>query len=124
MFLGIPSRLTDVNQNLGSGNFEFNISCDLTKGVWTKDGLAIGTSTDYMNGQVFYDIRHNSKDEPWQWLDTELEQMKVTLQPIMITRDATSDRLVWRINLQFKEYRLSDAGNSLETYVTRWGLDL
>lgn len=125
ILLGIPVRLTDIHQNLGSGNFEYNVGCDLKLGFWTKDGLAVyPTGTDYVQGQVFYDIRHNSKDEPWQWLDTEREQMKVVLQPFTFARSALGDTLTDRLDLQFKEYRLSNAGNSLESYITRWGLDL
>ena len=122
--LQIPSRQTTITQMLGSEDFEVNIGCDLTKGNWTKDGLAIGTSTDYVQGQVFYDIVHNAKNEAWQWLDTEREQMKVTLDPVRFSRAASGDRLTDRMDLTFKEYRLSDAGNATETYETRWGLNL
>lgn len=123
--LGIPSRQTDIIQMLGSGNFEYNISCDLANSFWTKDGLAVHpTGTDYVKGQVFYEIRHNSNSEPWQWLDTEREQMKVILKPFRFIREAIRDKLTDRLDLLFKEYRLSDAGNSLETAISRWGLDL
>ena len=116
-YLAIPSRLTDVTQMLGSGNFEYNISCDLTIGIWKR-------TADAINGQVFYDIRHNSVDEPWQWLDTEREQMKVNLLPFRFTRAASATTLTDRLDLTFREYRLSNADNSQETYISRWGLNL
>ena len=120
--LQVPSRQTTITQMLGSEDFEFNIGCDLTKGTWTRTG-------DDIPGQVFYDICHNAKDEAWQWLDTEREQMKVTLEPVNFFRSATGNSRTDRLDLTFKEYRLSDAGNyygafEMESYVSRWGLDL
>lgn len=125
IFLEVPSRQTDITQMLGSKNFEFNIGCDLANSFWTKDGLAVHpTGTDYVKGQVFYEIAHNAKTEPWQWLITEREQMKVTLEPPSFIREASGDKLTDRLDLLFREYRLSDAGNGLETAISRWGLDL
>ena len=116
-YLEIPGRLTNASQQLGSGNFKTNIACDFTKGDWTRTG-------DVVDGQVFYDICHNAVDEPWQWLDTEREQMKVTLDPPKFRRAASADRLTDRMDLVFNEKRLGSADNTLETYITRWGLDV
>jgi hypothetical protein len=115
--LDIPSRQSTITQQLGSGDFTVNIGCDLTNGDWTRTG-------DNINGEVFYDILHNAPDEPWQWLDTEREQMKVTLDPVTFIREATGTTLTDRMNLTFREYRESTADNSHETYETRWGTDL
>jgi len=115
--LDIPSRQSTITQQLGSGDFTINIGCDLTNGDWTRTG-------DHIDGEVFYDILHNAPDEPWQWLDTEREQMKVTLDPVTFTRGASGTMLTDRMNLTFREYRGSSADNSYETYATRWGTDL
>jgi len=115
--LDIPSRQSTITQQLGSGDFTINIGCDLTNGDWTRTG-------DNIDGEVFYDILHNAPDEPWQWLDTEREQMKVTLDPVTFTRGASGTMLTDRMNLTFREYRGSSADNSYETYATRWGTDL
>jgi hypothetical protein len=117
IFLPIPMRQTDVTQQLGSGNMEFQIGCDMTLGDWTR-------ATDAVNGQVFYDIAGEAPSEPWQWFDSEREQMKVTLEPPRFTRAASNTGLMDRLDLMLREYRLSDGDNVLETYATRWGLDL
>jgi hypothetical protein len=115
--LPVPVRHTDPSQNLGSGNMPYRLGCDMTIGDWTRVG-------DTVNGQVFYDIAGNSTTEPWQWFDSEREQMKVTLRPPVFTRGSTGMGLMDRLDVFLNEYRRSDAGNSLESYVTRWGLDL
>jgi hypothetical protein len=73
---------------------------------------------------VFYDIAGEAPSEAFQWFDSEREQMKVTLEPPRFTRAATNAGLIDRMDLTLKEYRLSDGDNTLETYATRWGLDL
>jgi hypothetical protein len=115
--IGIPGRQTRVANNMGSEDFTLRMRCDLTQGTWTRSG-------DSQPGQVFYDIAGESPSEPWQWLDTEREQFKVTLDPIPFTRDATPNTLIDEMILQVFEYRLSDGDNAQETYATRWGLDL
>jgi hypothetical protein len=115
--IGIPGRQTRVANNMGSDDFTLRMRCDLTQGTWTRSG-------DSQPGQVFYDIAGESPSEPWQWLDTEREQMKVTLDPPLFTRDGSPETLTDQMDLLFYEYRLSDGDNAEETYVTRWGLDL
>jgi len=115
--LAVPGRLTNVAQQLGSDDLEVQIGCDLTLGTWTRTG-------DDVDGQVFMDIAHNSSSEAFQWLDTEREQLKVTLDSPRFHRAAFGNSLEDTVRLSFHEYRLSSGDNTLETYVTRWGLDL
>jgi hypothetical protein len=111
--IGIPSRDGDISQQLGSGNSEVDISCDLNIGNWKR-------SADYINGQVFTDIVQAASHigEPWQWLDTGEAQFKVTLRPPIFHYTGAERRLT----LNFREYRLSTAHG--ETDVQRWGLNL
>lgn len=108
----IPDRITDITQKLGTECATVNIGCDLDIGTWTRAG-------DYIDGEVFVDISHNSKTEVWQWLDTDSEQFKVTLESPtpQINREAHHI-----LNLYFREYRRSSG--STESYVERFGLNL
>lgn len=135
--ISIPRRVTDVTQNLGSESATVYMACDLNIGRlastastctgddWKRpQGVDAKYQTDYVKGEVVYDIAHNSVTEPFQWLDTGSEQFKVTLETPSFPRTAIGNKAERLLNLLFREYRLSDAGNSLETYVTRFGLDL
>jgi hypothetical protein len=107
----IPSRVSDVTQNLGSESATWTASCNLDKGSWKRSG-------DYVNGEVFMDIAHNSYQEPFQWLDTGKEQFKVTLDTLRFPEHSDSHTL----DLTFKEYSRSSKSN--ESYVERFGLNL
>lgn len=107
----IPGRVGNITQNLGSESATVQIGCDLDIGDWTRAG-------DYINGEVFADIAHNTYSEPWQWLDTGTQQFKVTLETPEFPRLASEQKLA----LLFREYRRSNASN--ETYVERFGLNL
>lgn len=114
----IPGRIGDITQNLGSESAFVNISCDLDVGTW-KRLIANGfTQDDYVDGEVFYDISHNSYKEPFQWLKTGQEQFKATLETPILRRENGRRML----NLLFREYRHFDA--SLESYIERFGLNL
>jgi len=54
----------------------------------------------------------------------EREQLKVTLDPPTFHRAAYGNSLEDTVRLNFYEYRLGSGDNALESYVTRWGLDL
>jgi hypothetical protein len=95
----------------------------LVSGVVVDDwkrpqGVADASKTDAVRAQVFYQIAHKSSSEPWQWLDTETEQMKVTMEDPIFRRGEGHDVL----DLVFREKRVSDAGN--ENYAERFGLNL
>ncbi len=113
--LAVPSRTGDVTQNLGSPDATVTIGCNLDIGNWKRTG-------DYIDGQVFLDIAHNSSSEPWQWLDTGTEQFKATLDQLTFRRQADGNSVQRILDLTFKEYRRSSASH--ETYVERFGLNL
>jgi len=115
--LSMPGRVGNVTQNLGSSLATVRIysNLDMKTASWKRTG-------DYVEGEVFYDIAHNSDSEPWQWLDTGKEQFKVTLEDPMFRRIDQGGKVTQLYNLLFREYRLGDASG--ETYVERFGLDL
>lgn len=112
--LASPARLTDITQSLGNRSAEISMECDLDIGTWTRTG-------DDVDAEVFYDIAHNSVDEPFQWLDTENEQLKVTLEEPVIKRLSTGDSVSRILNLTWREYSRKD--KSTETCTERFGLD-
>ena len=107
----IPTRVSDITQNLGSESATWTASCNLDIGSWKRSG-------DYVKGEVFMDIAHNSYQEPFQWLDTGKEQFKVTLDTLRFPEHSDSHTL----DLTFKEYSRSSKSN--ESYVERFGLNL
>jgi len=117
-----PTRIGDITQNLGSESAFFHASCDLTidnaTNDWKRPQGSLSGKTDYINGEVFYDIAHNTNTEPWQWLDTGIHQFKATLET-PVHRFEGQNRT---IDLAFREYRLGSASG--ETYVERFGLNL
>ena len=113
--LEIPTRVGDITQNLGSPSATVTIGCDLDVGDWKRSG-------DYIDGEVFLDIAHNSYTEPWQWLDTGTEQFKATLDTPVFRREADGNSARRILELTFREYRRSSASN--ESYVERFGLNL
>lgn len=116
--LGIPGRITDVTQDLGNKNAVVNCSCDLDQGTWKRTT----PTADTIDGEVFLDIAHNSRDEPWQWLDTGSHQFKVTVDSKfrwVNNGDGSTSRL---LDLVFTEYSLGD--KSGETYAERFGIGL
>jgi len=117
-YLGIPSKVTDTTQNLGSESATVNIGCDLDQ---VTDTLTWKRTGDTIDGEVFLDIAHNSSSEPWQWLDTGSHQFKVTVDPKFDWSNlggATGRRL----DLLLREYSLAD--KSGETYAERFGIGL
>jgi hypothetical protein len=111
--LPVPGRIGDITQYMGSGLASWNMTCDLNIGSWKRTIPA-----DTIDGEVFINIHHNAKTEPWQWLDTETEQCKVTLDEPIFRRQAGRSYL----DLHFKEYRENTA--SAETHDTRYGINL
>lgn len=108
-------RVGDITQGGGSELATVRASCDLDIGNWKRTG-------DVVDGEVVYDISHNTSTEPWQWLDTGYEQFKATLETPRIRRESDGNRTSHILDLTFREYRLSDASN--ESYVERFGLNL
>ena len=109
-----PSRIGDITQYMGSDNATVDMICNLDVGVWKRTA----NPTDYIKGETFIDIHHNAKTEAWQWLDTETEQFKVTLEPPRFRRDGRGHT----VDLTFKEYRLGSADS--EEWYDRYGLNL
>jgi len=111
----IFGRVGDVTQGGGSESATVTCSCDLDIGDWKR-------TNDYVDGEVFCDIAHNTSSEPWQWLDTGYEQFKATLENPVFRRSVSGNKAQHILDLLFREYRLSDASN--ESYVERFGLNL
>lgn len=118
----IPRRVGDITQNLGSELTTVRASCDLDIGDNWKRPQNDTPKTDTVNGQVFYEIAHNTSTEPWQWLDTGSEQFKVTMEPPVFRRTSTGNSTRHILDLTFREYRKSCASN--ESYIERFGLNL
>jgi len=117
--LPIPGMIGAHTQNLGSDAAEWHLTGDLTNGTWTRSG-----GSDHLLGEVFLDIAHNSATEPWQWFDSKLGACKVTLDTPIFHRAATNNELDWTVSLVFREYRLSSAGCSHESYGSRFHLEM
>jgi len=113
-FLKPPGYGGDIVQSMGSNRAIVTCSCDLDEGDWT---LSTGYTTKA--GEVFWDIAQNTYRQPWQWLSTGTEQFKVVLENMSFQR--LGDRHI--LDLTFGEYRRSSA-NAMETYLTRFGLNL
>lgn len=110
-----PGRIGDITQNLGSPSATVTIGCDLDIGDWKRSG-------DHVDGEVFLDIAHNSRSEPWQWLDTGTEQFKATLDTPVFRRESNGNSVRRILDLTFREYRRSSASHA--SYVERFGLNL
>lgn len=111
-----PTRVGDITQNLGSESATFTCTCNLDV---ESETLSWKRAGDYMKGEVFIDIAHNSYREPWQWLDTGLgQQFKATLENLVFHFDGENHRL----DLLFREY--SRSNKSYESHVERFGLNL
>jgi len=115
----IPGRITDVTQNLGSPSATWMASCNLDVSNATEDWKrpqgVLSPKTDYVKGEVFIDISHNSYQEPWQWLDTGKHRFKVTLRTPQFPESADQHSL----DLTFREYSRSSKTN--ESYEERFG---
>jgi hypothetical protein len=126
----IPGRTGDNTQNMGSNSAQCHCTCnlDLSNATddWRRppgnldkdlDAVIIGQG-DYIAGQVFDEIAHNSYTEPWQWLDTGNRQFKATLEDPMFTYQGKTHT----VQLTFTELRRGSG--STETYIERFGLNL
>jgi len=125
----IPSRVTDVTQNLGSRSATVRVGCNLdrarldtTSSTCTGDdwkrpqGVDTEYQTDHEKGEVFLDIAHNSYAEPFQWLNTGKYRFKVTLEEPVFREQSNEHTL----DLLFREYSRSNKNN--ESYVERFGI--
>lgn len=108
----IPSMIGDLTENLGSELATVEITWDLTVDPWKRS-----SPTDYVKGEIFIDISHNSNTELWQWLNFEGKSFKVTLENAPRFSDNNQT-----VTLNFREKRLKSAVN--ESYVERFGLNL
>ena len=112
--LDMPSKSGDSLQGLGTHGAEIQCVCDLNTGTWTR-------ATDTIPGQVFYDVWHNSKSEPFQWLDTGDCAFKAAMTRCIIQRNSMASEAEKTANLTFKEYRLGNTQIS-ESYAERMGI--
>lgn len=113
--IDIWGRGGDVTQKGGTKLATVDLSCNLDRGNWKRTG-------DYVPGQVFYEIAHNSDTEIWQWLNTGTEQFKATLEDPVIRHTSDGNKAQRILDLLFREYRLSSAKN--ESVIERLGLNL
>ena len=114
--LGIPGKGADIIQRLGTQSAVVTLpSLDLTRGTWKRSG-------DALDAEVFLEMWHNSFNQPWQWLNTEVgHQFKVTVEPRF--HWGKSGEAVTRIvDLVLREYSLEDKNE--ETYLERFGIGL
>ena len=106
----IPTRVTDVTQNLGAESATVNIVGDMELGSW-------GTP----KGDKLLNILHNASSEPWQWFtcDEPKVNMKVTMRDFNPFYEAGQDGKP-RYSVLLKEYSLSCKSN--ESYAERFGI--
>ena len=132
----IPSRVTDITQNLGSRSATVRVGCNLDRGLldttipicaahptelcgddWKRpQGVLAKYQTDKEKGEVFLDIAHNSYAEPFQWLDTGKYRFKVTLEEPVFREQSNEHTL----DLLFREYSRSSKSN--ESYAERFSI--
>ena len=115
--LEIPGASGDITQNLGTRLATVHMRAsdmELHSG-WKRTSNPV----DVIEGEILLDLWHNMKSEPWQWLDWDKGQMKVTLdgEPNLTYNEQGSG-----FDVDFREKRTASA--SEETYVERLGLNL
>lgn len=122
VFVEVPGMDGDATQAQGSKLWYAECGCDLSKGVWTREG-------EGYFGQVFYDITCNAASEPWQWFKGAFNNLKVRVSDLQFPVQSTSDQMNWRLHFKLMEKRCSSGsavdaatGITLETYETRLGL--
>ena len=108
----IPSRTTDISQNLGQGNTEIEITGEYdTNASW----YSLSTTP----GEIFYWLTHESDVNPWQWFTSNKYTGKVTIRDFDDGQLSDGTTLgPWRLLL--KEYRLLSPAS--ETVTERYGL--
>lgn len=107
--IDVWGRSGDVTQGGATRSGYMTMTCDLDIGDWTRTG-------DSLNGDVFIDIAHNSKDEAWQWLEVAGYKFKANLDSprFSFRGDKHLAYLTWR------EYRTKSADS--ETWYDRYGI--
>jgi len=113
-FLDVPGRSGDIDQGLATHSGMYTLYCNLDVGTWKRAANPVDT----INGEVFIQIAHQSKTDPWQWFDNEYEQLKVKLVSCQFTRRGNEHYVM----VTLKEYRLGSA--YAETWYDRYGLKL
>jgi hypothetical protein len=112
-----PGKVGDHNQNLGCEPAMVTFTCDLSVGTNTltwKRTLPVDT----IDGEVFMDMSHNAKSEPFQWLEMDDKQFKVVLDDMEFQMIEGKLQVV----LTLREYSRGNAND--ETYDERWGINL
>ncbi len=113
VYLGVPSRVPSITQNLGSEPATVDMTCDLDMETSTYDWTR---ADDADKGEVFMEVAHNqSQDEPWQWLSFGNKAFKVTLDEPRFTHGLDDT-----VQLRFREH--SNANKADDNYTERWSL--
>jgi hypothetical protein len=112
-----PGKVGDHNQNLGSEPAMVMFTCDLSVGTNTLSWKRT-LPADTIDGEVFLDISHNAKSEPFQWLEMDDKEFKVVLDDMEFQMIEGKLQLV----LTLKEYSRGNAND--EYYYERWGTNL
>jgi hypothetical protein len=112
--LQISGRATDITQNLGSGNLKIEITGDIDHelGTWKRTG-------DTNAGDVFLDLLHNAKTEPFQWFVCDRGEFKVSVDAIDFTESA-DQKYLYDYIIRLQEYSRGTKNN--DTYSERFGL--
>jgi len=108
---GIVGRGGLSTQGLGTKDLDTEIICDMGVGDWIRTG-------DNQNGDVFWDIFHESHDEPWQWFDTEKKQYKAVLSHVDTPMGAGQETATLHVH----ENNVSTRNN--EYWYQRFGTEL
>jgi hypothetical protein len=116
-YLEPPGALGSNSQLLGNKSSEATLDCDLDIGTWKRAG-------DVADGEVFFDIVHNSASEPWQWLNTGdfLVQFKSVLDVPKFQHATRGKEVEHILGLTLHEHRRAPANAFPETYAERFGL--
>ena len=112
-----PGKVGDHNQNLGCDPAMVMFTCDLSVGTNTLSWKRT-LPADTIDGEVFMDISHNAKSEPFQWLEMDDKEFKVVLDDMEFQMIEGKLQLV----LTLKEYSRGNAND--EYYYERWGTNL
>jgi hypothetical protein len=121
--LNFAGALSNAN---GAEPVEFTVSFDMTIGKFRRSTELGDPVNDTIDGQIFYELANQSgvSVDEWFWFKSDLENMKVRLVSASFPRTVNNSEILWTADIKLREYRQSSGTNTLETYVSRYGLDL
>jgi hypothetical protein len=123
-YLKIPGKVGNATQYLGGEDSTIHVYGDIdTTGVDAAGVPQVNqgwhgrwTTKD---GETFYTILHYGFYEPWEWFTSDVCNMKVTVDR-MVIRQAKSNENLLSYDLYLREYRLGSA--NVETNLERFGI--